>query len=212
MPKNAPAFCTQRRDPLPERQLAGDLLRREALALEVLAEDDVDQVEAEKADAPEADHSREGQHHADDRVPPPARVAEELGQRAELVLCRPAVSSSPAAAFQRSGSLSRERSEWPARPGASPIRNMIRQELWIVPRLFELAQHEVGRAPPACCRPPRALAASPARRAATGPTSPRPPARRRPRTARPPPARSGSGRTRSRIRPSRGALKPVNAE
>ena len=62
---------------------------REALALEVLAEDDVDQVEAEEADAPEPDHAREGEEHPDDRVPPPARVAEKLGQRAQLGLAGP---------------------------------------------------------------------------------------------------------------------------
>ena len=59
---------------------------RQALRLEVLAEDGVHQVEAEEADAPEADHAGEGQHHADDRVPPPSRVAEQLGERAQLRL------------------------------------------------------------------------------------------------------------------------------
>ena len=98
----------QRGDPGPERQLAGDLLGREPLALEVLAEDDVDQVEAEEADPPEADDAREGQDHADDRVPPPARVAEELGERAELVASlEPRLGSSSSPSLPRPPSSAR---------------------------------------------------------------------------------------------------------
>ena len=69
-------------------------------------EDRADQVEAEEADPPEADDAGEGQQHADDGVAPPARVAEELGHRAELVLAAVARRPRPRRPCQRSGSLS----------------------------------------------------------------------------------------------------------
>ena len=58
----------------------------QALALEVLDEDDFDQVEAEKADAPEADHARESEHHADERVPRQRGSPKSSRQRAQLGL------------------------------------------------------------------------------------------------------------------------------
>ena len=86
MPRNAPAFWTSEVIPLQNVSLPATSWATQTLGLEMLDEHAADQVEAEKADAPEPDHARERQQHADDRVLAPARVAEELGERAQLVL------------------------------------------------------------------------------------------------------------------------------
>ena len=127
----------------------------------MLAEHDVDQVEAEEPDAPEPDHARESEQHADQRVPPPARIAEELGERAELGFAGGRRSSSPGGGFPALGLFeAKEDRNRQKRRGPSPIRNMIRHELSIVPPPRAFPGRGWSR-PPACCRRPRVPASKP---------------------------------------------------
>ena len=136
----------------------------------MLAENDVDQVEAEEADAPQADNTRKRQDHPDDRVPPESRVAEKLGRSEPIrTFFDPEPASAPAAAFQRSGSFSRMKIGIASTAGARPIEEHGLPRAADLPRFFKPAQHETRTRPPACCQPPKAPEASLARKAANGP-------------------------------------------
>ena len=173
MPKNAPAFCTSEVIPLQNVSLPATLpAALSPCASEMLDEHAADQVEAEEADAPEPDHAREGQQHADDRV-----LAASAGRRNSsasepslgLRRVRRPPRSRSAAAFQRSGSLSRRKIGIASTAGARPTRNIARQALAITPALLEHAQDDARDGRQHVADRPRGPGASPARTAGRGP-------------------------------------------
>ena len=96
-----------------------------ARGFELLGEHRAEQVDAEEADAPQADHAGKGHAHADDRVAPPARIAEQLPRTSPVAL-RVVPRRSPRLASARALSSGGE-SKSPTGPAPCPRTNITRQ-------------------------------------------------------------------------------------